>query len=179
MLAIAATVLIVGGIALTGVLAASQDQLAVVLRAYAQSRGVPYSWGGGQNGFVWPQGGPGLRGGIGWDCLGWVKAVIKTFAPDSEAAQVKGTGTDFWRHFGYPKGGMAGAQLGDIVWWVNDSGDLVHVGFLISATHAVSAFGGGSSTNGDKASAKIQEHGISRSATGGLTVLGTARWLGR
>jgi hypothetical protein len=46
-------------------------------RLAATADGVRYSWGGGHGRRTWPQGGPGTRGGIGWDCSGLTLAALE------------------------------------------------------------------------------------------------------
>ena len=156
----------------------SGEQATIIARAFAESRGVPYSWAGGHNDWTWPRGGPGKMGGVGWDCSGWVMGVIKTFAPDSKLSRVMGSrmpsGTEIWKHFGSPRN-SSGSKIGDIAFWGN-SGGLQHVGFLLPAGRAVSAFGGGSKTNANDPNACVKEHGSSESSTG-LRLIGTASWL--
>ena len=165
--------LILAGLATVGVgiaaFAASRlsggSRLSQVLALFEQSKGVRYSWAGGHKGYTWPYGGKGEYGGVGWDCSGWVKAVMAQAGRKAE-----GNSSDLWAAFGTPRNGLAGAKPGDIIWW--GSGKPQHVGFVVSPTEAVSAFGGGSSTNADNPNAFVKRHKINY----GTPVIGTASW---
>lgn len=149
------------------------DRAAHVAAAFAGSKGARYSWGGGHTPPIrWPIGGRGLNGGIGWDCSGWVSAVVaRASSPPRWAARPLGSG-DIWRSVGSPRNGAGSGRPGDLIFW-SFEGRPVHVGFIIAPGWAVSAMGRGSSVNGDDPTQIVKLHTF-RGA--GLPVLGTASW---
>jgi hypothetical protein len=143
-----------------------------VMQSFYQSVNQPYSYGGGHGtNWTWPRGGPGVRGGIGWDCSGWVLAVIRRAPSPPSWARADMGAMAMWTACGAPRNGLAGSKPGDLVWWGN--GTPHHVGFLTDDGMAVSAFGAGSGTNADKPGQMVKKHKIGGV---GAPVIGTSPW---
>jgi hypothetical protein len=150
----------------------SLDRGEHVRQAFNESKGTPYSYGGGHYGFLWPRGGRGIRGGIGWDCSGWVHAVTSRDRRPSRFVIPNGGVGDIWAAAGRPMNTGFGSKPGDLIFWGSPLRP-VHIGFVVGPGLAVSAMGKGPSTNGDQPSQVVKLH--SWAATG-LPVLGTKSW---
>jgi cell wall-associated NlpC family hydrolase len=146
------------------------DRSAHVAKSFYATEGKFYSFGGGHpvSKAVWPTGSPGLGGGVGWDCSGWVLAVIKR-AGGSKLAPITEGATSLWEAAGSPRNGLKGAKPGDLIWW----GDPVHhVGFYMGNGWAVSATGV-RDTNGNDPARTVKRH---RVGAVGSPVMGTYSW---
>lgn len=123
-------------------------------RLAATAEGRPYSWGGGHGRRTWPEGGPGTRGGIGWDCSGLTLAALEALLR--------------WRWDGprLTSRGIADAcvpiadgkqQPGDIAYYPGHV--VVVVGWpdpQTGETPVLSASGGDSDTNGQDPNARVK-----------------------
>ena len=151
----------------------STDRGDFVRRMFAESRGVPYSYGGGHYpGATWPRGGPGIRGGIGWDCSGWVYAVTSQANPKPKFPIPNAAVGEIWKSAGYPLNNGFGAKAGDLIFWGYPWRPL-HIGFVAGPNLAYSELGQGPAINGDHPDQCVKEHSW---AGVGLPMLGTASW---
>lgn len=150
----------------------SIDRGEYVRRAFAESKGVPYSYAGGHRGFVWPRGGPGARGGVGWDCSGWVGAVVARAPRPPRFPVPNGNVGMLWAAAGRPLNTGLGSKPGDMIFW-GTPWRPVHVGFVVGPDLAVSALGRGAATNADQPGQMVKLHSWRGT---GLPLLGTVSW---
>lgn len=153
-----------------------QSRWAEIEPLLQQSTGARYSWAGGHppSRVVWPKGSPGERGGIGFDCSGYVLAVASRVKNPPFWAKKDLGSNDIFAAVGSPRNAGVGAKPGDLIFWGNYLlGPVVHVGFVVNSSMAVSAMGRGQSVNGDDASQIVRMHPWSGT---GMRVIGTAPW---
>ena len=118
--------------------------------------GARYSWGGGRTDRGWPQGAPGVHGGVGWDCggvsLAFAAAMLR-YRWDGRDLTARGI-ADICTPVPLGK-----QKPGDLAAYRNRhvTAVLTHAG-PDGHSRVLSASGGGSSTNGNDPNATVRIH---------------------
>jgi len=116
--------------------------------------GVPYSWGAGGPGTAdaWPNGTPGVKGGVGFDCSGFVEAALVRLGLMPHDALRRSAAMLWDAATSVPAGAE---QLGDLAFY-GPLGRASHVMLVVGPGVVLGARGGDQTTNGDNARAFVQ-----------------------
>lgn len=116
--------------------------------------GVPYSYGAGApaDGHAsWPDGSPGIAGGIGWDCSGFAQACLVRMGMLSERAPDRTAAALYDLCQPVPVGSE---HMGDLAFY--GVGRVSHVTVVVAPGVVLGACGGTSKTNSDDPNAYVK-----------------------
>lgn len=117
--------------------------------------GTPYSWGAGEPKSSltgWPGGVKGLRGGVGWDCSGFVQAALVRLGMLAPDAPDRSARTLYEDSKPVPAGTE---QMGDLAFY-GLLGRAQHVMLVVGTGVVIGARGGDATTNGANPRAFVQ-----------------------
>lgn len=117
--------------------------------------GTPYSYGAGKPSVLgWPDGVPGIKKGIGYDCSGLVQVILvrRGVLPEGEVDRTAQSLFDL----AVPLALGEPPAFGDLCFYGKSEKDISHVTLCISRTVCIGANGGTSKTNGDDPKAFVR-----------------------